>query len=577
MAKRDYCDIGQQKGRIKTILAFLVIFTVVIIGRLFYLQGIKHSHYLNLASTQHWSKDTIPASRGKILVKDSMTNGYYPLADNQNLGLVYSAPEEVKDKSKTAKELSAITQEEESKILQLLENNHTYVVLKKKLNYDQIEKINSLNIEGIYTEDEEARYYPEGTLASQIMGYVDAEGEGKYGLEQYFNDELKGIPGLFKFERARTGKKISFGKNVQVSPKDGTDIVLTINRDIQMQAEKIVKQSVEKFSAENGSLIVMNSKTGEIIAMTNYPTFDPNKYQDIKNYDLFRNSAVTDEYEPGSIFKVITMAMGLDTKKIEPDTKYEDTGNVTLNGYKIMNSDKKAHGWVDMTYVLQESLNTGTVYILNQIGKTSFYDYLKKFGFGKETGIEQPNEGTGRIYAPDEEGINDHTYATMTFGQSISTTPIQMAASFAAIANNGIMPKPHLVAEKHHQDGKKEVLTYSPIGQIMSEDAAKKEIEMMVNVVEKGHGKQAAVKGYKVAGKTGTAQVPKKDGLGYDPNRNIGSFIGIAPAGNPEFVVLAKVDSPKGIPWAESSAAPMVGQMYDFLFKYYQVAPTEPM
>jgi cell division protein FtsI/penicillin-binding protein 2 len=220
-------------------------------------------------------------------------------------------------------------------------------------------------------------------------------------------------------------------------------------------------------------------------------------------------------------------------------------------------------------------LNTGTYYILTQIGKNVFYDYLKKFGFGVATGIEQPAEGIGRMFAPDE--LNDHGYAAMTFGQSISTTPIQMISSFAAIANGGKMIRPHLVAEKILPNGKKEETDSRPLKEVISSEAAAKELEMLVSVVEHGHGYQAKVKGYKVAGKTGTAQVPKKDGGGYDPNRNIGSFIGFGPAQSPRFVVLSKIDSPKGLAWAESSAAPVVGQMLDFLFKYYQVPPTEPI
>jgi cell division protein FtsI/penicillin-binding protein 2 len=229
-----------------------------------------------------------------------------------------------------------------------------------------------------------------------------------------------------------------------------------------------------------------------------------------------------------------------------------------------------------MTFVIQESLNTGAIFVLNQIGKDVFYEYLKKFGFGILTGIEQPGEGAGKVYAPSE--TNDHGYATMTFGQNITATPIQMITSFAAIANGGKLIKPHLIAEKLFRNGKKEVTDNRPIKDVISAEAAAKEKEMMVNQVEKGHGQAAKVKGYKVAGKTGTAQVSRRDGKpGYDPARNIGSFIGFGPADSPRFVVLAKIDSPKGIPWAESSAAPIVGQMLDFLFKYYQVPPTEPI
>lgn len=573
MAEREYHDFGQQKSRIKIVLVFIIVFGAVILLRLFWLQVIKNGYYIKIAAEQHWARDVIQAKRGKIYVKDDTTGGLYPLAENQTLALAFAAPEEINDKNDTAKKLAPILEIEEGKIKELLEKNHTYVPLKHQLSHETEEKVKSLNIRGIGISPEQWRFWPEGQLASQLLGFVDSDGNGKYGLEQYFDDELKGENGLYKAEIDTKGTKIAFGNNVLVPPKEGANLVLSINRDVQMQAEKFITDSVKKHSAANGSVIVMNPDNGEIIAMANAPTYDLNKYGEVKDYGVFRNSSVTDEFEPGSIFKVITMAAGLDTKKVEPDTKYEDTGKIVLNGYTIMNSDKKAHGWQTMTYVLQESLNTGVIYVLNQIGKPIFYDYLKKFGFGVITGIEQPSEGIGKVAAPDE--VNDHTYATMTFGQSISTTAIQMITSFAAVANGGKLVRPHLVAEKISEDGKKEKIDARPIRDVLSPEAAAKERQMMVNQVEKGHGQQAKVKGYKIAGKTGTAQVPRKDGKGYDPAKNIGSFIGFGPADSPRFIVMAVVDSPKGIPWAESSAAPVVGQMLDFLLKYYQVPPTE--
>ncbi len=581
--QREYHDLGEQKGRIKTILAFLVIFSFVIIGRLFYLQVFKHQYYTKIASVQHWAQGDIPAKRGEIYVKDDMTDGLYPLATNQKLSLVFGSPSEmfildddenkIDKKSEVAEKLSTYINIDKDKLLSLFESNHTYVPIKHYLVFDDAEKIDKLELPGVYLTDEERRLYPEGTLASQLLGYVDSEGVGKYGLEQYFNEELSGEDGQYKAEVDLSKKKIAFGDSVLKPSTDGADLVLTINRDIQSQAEKLLKETVTKFSAENGNMIVMNPDNGEIIAMANYPTFDPNKYKEVEDYSLFRNSSVSDVFEPGSIFKIITMAAGLDTKKVEPDTEYDDKGVILLNGYKIMNSTRKAYGIVDMTFVIEESLNTGTVFVLNKIGKNIFYDYLKKFGFGTATGIEQPQEGEGKIYTPEE--INDHGYATMTFGQSISTTPIQMIRSFAAIANGGKLIKPHLIAEKIFPDKHKEITDNRPIGEVMTKEATVKETKMMVSQVENGHGKSARVSGYKIAGKTGTAQVPKKDGGGYDPKKNIGSFIGFGPADSPRFVVLVKIDTPKGIPWAETSAAPPVGKMLDFLFKYYHIPPTE--
>lgn len=573
MVERRNIDPNESRARIKFLLSAVVLLCLIAIGRLFYLQVIRHEYYAEAASSQHWAQDVIQAKRGKIYVKDDMTGGLYPLADNQTLNLVFASPVEMEDKKEAAKRLAPVIGVSESKILELIENNHTYVVLKHGLKYEIAEKVKSFEIKGIYTSGETSRYYPEGQLASQILGFVNGEGTGTYGLEQYFDKELAGTPGLYKAEIDPSGRRIAFGSSVGKEAVDGSDLVLTINRDVQSKAEDLLDAQVKKFRAEGGSIIVMNPENGEIVAMANAPTYDPNKYESVKDYNLFKNSATSDLFEPGSVFKVITMAAGLDTGKVEPDTEYKDTGKVVLDGNKIMNSDRLAHGIQTMTQVLEKSLNTGTTFVMQKVGKSEFYKYLvDKFNFDKKTGIEQPNEAEGRVYSPDE--VNDHTYATMSFGQSISVTPIQMVTAFAAVANGGKLVKPHLVAETISPDGEKTVTDNRPLGEILSPEAAAKLRQMMVSVVVNGHGKQAAVKGYDIAGKTGTAQVPRKDGSGYDPYRNIGSFIGFGPSESARYVVMAKIDSPKGVPWAESTAAPIVGEMLDFLFKYYQIPPT---
>lgn len=567
-------DRGNLFNRI-SFASFVVIFLLVVaFCRLFYLQVIKYDYYKEQAQKQHFASGEIPAKRGRIYVKDEMSGGLYPLADNKNLNLVFASPVEIDDKEEAAKRLAAVIPDSDyDKILSLLKNNHTYVVLGRRLSYEIAEKIKSFDIKGVYVNTEVVRYYPEDNLAANVLGYVNFDGEGVYGLEQYFDEILRGEAGRYKLEIDPLGKQIAFGDSVLQEPQNGADIVLTINRDVQKKAEELLFETVKKFSAKGGSVIVMNPDNGEIIAMANSPTFDPNKYYQYSDYSVFVNHAVSNLYEPGSIFKVITMAAGLDSGAIEPDTEYNDAGKVVLDGHKIMNSDRKAHGWQTMTQVLEKSLNTGTSFVVSLLGKDKFFQYLtEKFKFNLRTGIEQPSEAEGRVYAPQE--VNDHTYATMSFGQSISTTPIRMITAFAAVANGGELVKPHLVAEKIYQDGHKETSDSRPLERIISEEAATKLTEMMVSVVENGHGKQARVKGYRVAGKTGTAQVPKEDGSGYDPYKNIGSFIGFGPAENPRFVVLAKIDSPKGIPWAESTAAPIVGKMLDFLFKYYQIPPS---
>jgi len=558
--------------RVNLVAVFFLLALFVIIIKLFYIQVIRNKHYVEAAQKQQWALDTIPAKRGYIYVEDKGTKELYTLATNMSLDMVFVVPKDLENKEETASKLSEALKKDKEEISTAFSKSVMYAPIKRRLTQEESKSIKELKIKGVHLKKEEWRFYPENALASQLLGYVNDEGDGQYGIEEFLNNDLKGVAGVYKAESDTLGRKIAFGRDISKPSKDGKSVVLTINRDIQFEAERILSEGVKKFGAEGGSLIVMDPNTGKILAMSNNPTFNPNEYKNEKNYSSFKNKAVLDTYEPGSIMKVITMAAGLDANKVEPDTKYTDTGSVILSGNKIMNSTKKTYGERDMSFVLAESLNTGMVFILGKLGKSSFFEYLKKFGFGERTGIEIGSEGEGEvIWNSDKE----HTVATMSFGQSISATPLQMISSFSTIANGGVMMRPSLIAKTIDRDGKEQVTKPEEVRQVISENAATKLSTMLVNVVEKGHGYQAKIKGYKVAGKTGTAQVPRKDGLGYETDKNIGSFVGFAPAFTPEFVVMAKVDYPKGVQWAESTAAPMVGEMLDFLLKYYQIPPTE--
>ncbi len=574
MATRAQFDTCEQASRIKFLVFLFLILGLIGVGRLFHLMILKNDYYAKIASAQHWAQDIIQPRRGKIFVRDEMTGGLYPLVGNESLNLVFASPEEIKDKETVSERLSPVIGVEQEKILSLLEDNRIYVVLARKLDHEITEKIKSFNLKGVYFSPDPVRYYPEETLASQVLGFVDGDGLGRYGIEEFFDDHLSGEPGLYKAEIDPSGKRIAFGDSVLKDAQDGSDLVLTINRDVQQKAEELISSTVDSFSAEGGSMIVMDPNSGAIIAMANTPTYNPGNYSDVDDYNLFKNSSVSDLFEPGSIFKIATMAAGLDSGQISPETEYFDKGELVLDGHKIMNSDRRAHGLVTITEILERSLNTGTAYAMQQIGRTTFFEYLKKFGFGKITGIEQPAESSGVVHRPDE--VNDHTYATMAFGQSITTTPIQIISAFATVANGGNLVKPYLVEEIINSD--ETVIKTdqkSSDHNIISREAVAKLKKMMIGVVDRGHGRRASVDGYKIAGKTGTAQVPRENGLGYDPNKSIGSFVGFGPAEDPKFVVLAKVDSPEGVRWAEETAAPAVGEMLDFLFKYYQVPPTE--
>lgn len=422
------------------------------------------------------------------------------------------------------------------------------------------------------------RFYPEKNIGSHLLGFVgfsDDKEKGRYGLEEFFDEELSGRSGSIKSERGAGGDLVIINEREYVKPQNGSDLILAINRAIQFAACQKLNTAVAKHGADGGSVIIMDPKTGAILAMCSAPDYDPNNYNEVSKLEIFNNPAIFSQYEPGSIFKGLTMAMALDQGKVTPQTTYNDTGTVKIADYNIENSDKKAHGTVDMATVLEESLNTGAIFAMRQIGPDAFRQYVENFGFGEKTGIEMETEAAGDIKNLTTEKTNKELYAaTASFGQGIAVTPLQMVSAFGAIANGGILMKPYVVKEVVKVDGSKTVTTPRQIRRVISEKAATILGGMLVNVVENGHGKKAGVKGYYVSGKTGTAQVPRKDGRGYEASKHIGSFAGFAPAADPRFAMLVRIDNPRDVEWAESSAAPLFGEIAEFLLNYWQV-PTE--
>lgn len=447
-----------------------------------------------------------------------------------------------------------------------LENNSMYIINRGKKK--------ELAIPGIGFSEKTYRYYPEANIGSNLLGFVGFSGDkqqGRYGLEEYFEQELAGKPGSIKVERDAAGQAIIIGDRVYHQPENGVDLILTINRSIQFMACEKLNQAVARHGADGGSVIIMEPATGAILAMCSSPDYDANNYQDVKNIKTLVNPAIFSQYEPGSIFKIITMAMALDQKKVTPQTAYVDTGKVVIDNYTIENSDRKANGQQTMIQVLDKSLNTGAIFAMRQIGPDLFSDYVKRFGFGEKTGFESEGESKGSIKNLIKKPVRELNAATASFGQGIAVTALQMASAFQAIANKGVLMKPFVVKEIIKTDGSKIATNPAPVAQVISEKAATIVGGMMVDVVENGHGKRAAVPGYWVGGKTGTAQVPKANGRGYELNNHIGSFAGFAPADNPKFVMLVRIDHPRDVDWAESSAAPLFGELAEFMLNYWHV------
>lgn len=449
--------------------------------------------------------------------------------------------------------------------------------LKRKLERVYIKETNQVvNIPGVAFHINRYRFYPEPSLAAHILGFVGMDGHdfvGRYGLEEFFETELAGVYGHVQTERG-SGQTIIVNNREYVSPIPGNDLVLTIDRTIQHYVCQKLSESVNYHQAAGGTVIIVEPETGAIIAMCSMPSFDPNNYRQVNDIAVFTNPATSHQFEPGSTFKTITMAMAIDKGKVSPNTTYYDEGQIMITGWPrpIRNSDffiRGGHGLVDMNTVLEHSLNTGAIFAMRQIGAKTFADYMKKFNFGERMGIKLGAESPGNINNLLSNRIREIDAATASFGQGIAVTPLQMLMSYQALANKGKLMKPYIVSEIISPDGSSQKIQPQVLSQVVSERAANISLGMLVNVIERGHTGRAKIDGYYIGGKTGTAQIPVAGG--YSPDQFIHIFTGVAPVDNPKFVMLVKIDKPVGVRFAEASAVPLWRDIAEYLLKYYQV------
>ncbi len=561
--------------RVHILFFFIFLLAIIISFRLYFLQVYSYSDYKKLAANQHSILQNIFPQRGGIFLQDAGVP--YPVAVNKDAKMAYAVPREIMDPEAEVKPLAQILNLDENDLRERLSRpDDMYEVLKHRLSDDEVAKLNEAKMEGIHLSAEDYRYYPAGNLASQILGFVGWKNDGlggRYGIENYFNDELSGQEGKLFQDKSNSGFWIPTGNKDLVPAKDGDDLVLTIDHIIQYETEKILKGAIGKFEASSGAIVVMEPSTGKILAMASYPDFDPNNYKD-GDMSSFRNLAVNDPYECGSIFKTITLASAIDSGKITPETTFIDTGVTKEAGYSIRNANFKAYGKQTMTQVLDMSINTGAIFAEQQLGNPGFLEYTKRFGFGEPTGIELPGESAGNLANLKNPRI-DINFFTASFGQGITVTPIQMTAAYSAIANGGTLMKPVIVEKVIHPDGSEEATSPVAVQKVITQQTANEVSTMLRSVVVNGEGKMADVPGYLVGGKTGTAQVASTDSRGYQEGQNIGSFAGFAPVNDPRFTVLVRINNPKGVNWAESSAAPTFGELMKFLLNYKNIQPTE--
>jgi len=553
---------------------------LVVVGQLFRIQVLSHAFYEALAGGQHDIFQELFPERGKIYSRDTVTGEEYVLATNQKLTLVFAEPFRIKDPKGAVEKLASVLEWEEEERAgfeeKLSDAARRYVPLESKVSDESRQKIEALDIEGIRFTDETHRFYPEMMSGAQMLGFLgiaeDGSRVGRYGLEGYFESILAGAQGHLESERDSGGRLIVMGDHRIQEAVDGSDLILTVDRTIQHVVCGKLQSWIELHQAERGSVVILDPKTGAVLAMCNAPVFDPNTYNLVETIDVYNNTAIFDAYEPGSVFKAVTMAAGLDTEKVTPDTIFDDTGEVKIGLYTIRNSDLEAHGEVTMTDVITKSLNTGMVEVVSRLGSETFLKYVKDFGFGQRTGIELQTESTGNIEALGKHG--DIWSATGSFGQGITVTLLQLAAAYGAVANDGILMKPYIVSEIHPDGEEPEIRSPKKVRRVVSERASKLLTGMLVSVIERGHGTRAGVPGYWIAGKTGTAQIARQDAAGYEKDDTIGSFVGFGPIEDPRFVIGVRIDRPQSVRFAESSAAPLFGDIAAFLVDYYKIPPS---
>jgi cell division protein FtsI (penicillin-binding protein 3) len=518
----------------------LLILFFVIIVRIFFLQFVAKERLIEHAKSQHNLKKILYPARGSIFD----TNGA-PLGMTIEVYTVKAVPIEIKNLENTISVLSKILNIRKSLLRLKLHTKKKSIYIKRKLGKKEYNTIKALKLPGIYFDKEFKRIYPKGSLASHVIGFAGMDSTGLEGIEMLYNEDLKGMKGYKYSVKDAKSSEILGLKAKTIDKRDGYDIYLTLDQRIQYITEKEIKKVYDKYNPLSVSAIVMNPKTGYILAAANLPNYDPN-YDVGDNLANVRNRLVTDIYEPGSTFKIVALAGALDDGVVMPEEKiYCEKGSFKVRGRRRPLHDHKPHGWLTVKDVLRKSSNIGTSKIAIRLGQKRFYEYIKLFGFGKKTGIDLPGEQPG--YARDVKDWTDCSVYAVAMGQEIGVTALQLVSAMSAIANNGILMKPMVV--KEIKDQKQGIIIKrfepEPLRRVISEETAYVMSEILAGVVEEGGtAKRARLKNIRCAGKTGTAQKFDFKLKKYSNRKYIASFVGFFPVEDPEICILVVVNEP---------------------------------
>lgn len=563
------------KSKKRIFIIFLIIFGCMLglVGRLAYIQFAMAGKLQDLVLDQRLRDIPVEPKRGIIYDREKRE-----LAVSASVDSIYAVPSEVKNPEETARHLAAELGMEEKDVYDKITRRRAFEWVKRKVEQNVGKKIRILiqekKVTGIGITEESRRFYPKGMLAAHVIGFAGIDSQGLYGIEKSYDQELKGTPGKIKVERDGHNRVIPFAAQKYEPPSDGNNVYLTIDEVVQHIAEREAEKALDENSAKNVSIIIMQPKTGEILALVNKPSFDPNDYQ---KYDqsLWRNAAISDSYEPGSTFKVITTAAALEEKIANENTRFYCPGHIKIPGSTIKCWKAGGHGSQSLAEVVENSCNVGFVQLGLELGQEKFYQYVKNFGFGQKTDLDLIGEATG-ILIP-ESRLKSVDLARVAFGQSISVTPVQLVSAVSAVANGGQLLKPHIVRQITNSNGEViKDLQPEPVKQVLTKAAADRTLTLLEQVVSQGTGKNAQVPGYLVGGKTGTAQ-KVIDGR-YADGKYIASFIGVAPVDDPQIVVLVIIDEPSGgAYYGGQIAAPVAGSVMKDVLQYLSIKPNQPI
>lgn len=562
-------------GRTRTILVFIILFALILMGKLFLIQVIHRATYGEIADHQYATPSKNIFERGTIYF--SSKDGVPVSAATQTSGFKLAIdPTKITDTESAYEKLSKIiTLDHDDFITKATKKNDPYEEVANHLNKEQANKVSALKIPGLSVFKEKWRFYPGGTLASHVLGlvgYKGAEFGGRYGLEKEYDTTLtrkNDTPYVNFFAEVFSNVHNTLFKD---QPREG-DIVTTIEPQVQSFLEKKIQEVKDKYQVDSIGGIIMNPTDGSIYALAMKPDFNPNDFSQVKNVSTFSNAEVENVLEFGSVVKPLVMAGALDAKVLTPSTTYTDNGSVIVEKKEIFNFDKKARGpGTSMQEVLNQSLNTGMVFVEQKLGKEKLRDYLLSYGIKDKTGIDLPNETSGLV--SNLNSPREIEYANAAFGQGIALTPIEMVRALAALGNGGNLVVPHVVSKIKYNDGTSKEMKYTTIPTKISKETGEEITSMLVTVMDKSlKGGKASLEHFSVAIKTGTAQVADSENGGYYEDRHTHSFFGYFPAYNPKFIVFLYAVNPKGVPYAATTWADPFLDITKFLLNYYEIPP----